>query len=229
MKTCQSPGLEDVTLDTGSDDKKIDERLLIEQAKHDKEAFGELYALYVDKIYSYVYYRTGNNQDAEDLTARVFFRAIQHIGNYKDQGVPFSAWLYRIAHNLLANWYRDQSRRQMVSLDSIAQWQVEDSPELATELLEDQEALLAAIQRLPADRQELLILKYVDRMPNANIGEIMGRSEGAIKSLYHRTLLSLRDDLMETARRKKSNNQQVAGQSNRISNLLRRYRNKIEE
>jgi RNA polymerase sigma-70 factor (ECF subfamily) len=218
-------------LDTGSDDKTIDERLLVERAKHDKEAFGELYALYVDKIYSYVYYRTGNNQDAEDLTARVFFRAIQHIGNYKDQGVPFSAWLYRIAHNLLANWYRDQSRRQMVSLDSIAQWHVEDSPELATELLEDQEALLEAIQRLPTDRQELLILKYVDRMPNADIGEIMGRSEGAIKSLYHRTLLSLRDDLIETARKKKSNSQQNINLENKnnIGSLIRRYRNKIEE
>lgn len=216
-------------MDTGSDEQVIDEKLLVEQAKQDKEAFGELYARYVDKIYSYVYYRTGNNQDAEDLTARVFFRAIQHIGNYQDQGVPFSAWLYRIAHNLLANWYRDQSRRQMVSLDSIAQWQVEDSPELASELLEDQEALLAAIQRLPADRQELLILKYVDRMPNAEIGEIMGRSEGAIKSLYHRTLLSLRDDLIETARRKKSKNQQNANRENNLGSILRRYRDKTEE
>jgi RNA polymerase sigma-70 factor (ECF subfamily) len=215
-----------MTLDTGSEANLTDERLLVEQAKHDNEAFGELYGRYVDKIYSYIYYRTGNNQDAEGLTARVFFRAIQHIGNYKDQGVPFSAWLYRIAHNLLANWYRDQSRRQMVSLDSIAQWQVEDSPELATELLEDQEALLAAIQRLPAERQELLILKYVDRMPNADIGEIMGRSEGAIKSLYHRTLLSLRDDLMETARRKQSENQQNVGlENNNIGSLIRRYHN----
>lgn len=217
-------------MDTGSDEQLIDEQLLVERAKEDKEAFGELYTLYVDKIYSYVYYRTGNNQDAEDLTARVFFRAIKHIGNYQNQGVPFSAWLYRIAHNLLANWYRDQSRRQMVSLDSIAQWHVEDSPELASELLEDQEALLAAIQRLPADRQELLILKYVDRMPNADIGEIMGRSEGAIKSLYHRTLLSLRDDLIETARRKKSSSQQHNGiRENNLGNLIRRYRNKSEE
>jgi RNA polymerase sigma-70 factor (ECF subfamily) len=216
-------------LDTGSDEQLIDEQFLVEQAKLDKEAFGELYARYVDKIYSYVYYRTGNNQDAEDLTARVFFRAIQHIGNYQDQGVPFSAWLYRIAHNLLANWYRDQSRRQMLSLDSIAQWHVEDSPELATELLEDQEGLLAAIQRLPADRQELLILKYVDRMSNSDIGEIMGRSEGAVKSLYHRTLLSLRDDLIVTARRKKSDNRQNAGQESSLGNLIRRYRNKSEE
>ena len=71
-----------------------DERLLIEQAKVDKQAFGKLYELHVDRIYNYIYYRTGNIGDAEDLTARVFFRAIRHIGNYEDRGVPFSAWLY---------------------------------------------------------------------------------------------------------------------------------------
>lgn len=214
---------------TGSNNTEIDEKLLVKQAKEDKEAFGQLYSLYVDKIYSYVYYRTGNNQDAEDLTARVFFRAIQHIENYEDQGVPFSAWLYRIAHNLLANWYRDQSRRQILSLDSIAQWQVEDSPELATELLEDREGLLAAIRRLPSDRQELLILKYVERLSNAEVGDIMGRSEGAIKSLYHRTLISLRDDLMETARRKKSNSRLQSEQESQFQRLFRRKRDTTEE
>lgn len=216
-------------METGNQNTEKEEQLLVQKAKEDKEAFGELYARYVDKIYSYVYYRTGNNQDAEDLTARVFFRAIQHIEGYEDQGVPFSAWLYRIAHNLLANWYRDQSRRQILSLDSIAQWQVEDSPELATELLEDREALLEAIRRLPSDRQELLILKYVEQMSNADIGEVLGRSEGAIKSLYHRTLISLRDDLMETARQKKSDRRQRVDEESQIRRFFRRNRNKTEE
>lgn len=178
----------------------LDESRLIERAKQDREAFGKLYELHIDRIYNYVYYRVGNSHDAEDLTARVFFRAIQHIHNYQDQGVPFSAWLYRIARNMLANWYRDNSKRQMISLDSIGQQQIVDSPEFATELQEDRVALLAAILRLPADRQELLILKYVEHLPNAEIGQIMERSEGAIKSLYHRTMLSLRDDLLETER-----------------------------
>ncbi len=221
--------MKDFALDTGTDIEELDEKQLIQQAKEDKEAFGLLYTRYVDKIYSYVYYRTGNNQDAEDLTARVFFRAIQHIENYEDKGVPFSAWLYRIAHNLLANWYRDQSKRQMLSLDSIAKWHVEDSPELATELIEDREALLEAIRRLPSDRQELLILKYVERLPNADIGDIMGRSEGAIKSLYHRTLLSLRDELMEMARQKKSSNRLNQEQEGRVQRFLRRNRKRMEE
>jgi RNA polymerase sigma-70 factor (ECF subfamily) len=178
----------------------MDESALIARAKSDKEAFGQLYEIYVDKIYNYVYYRTGNVADAEDLTARIFFRAMGHIDKYDDRGIPFSAWLYRIAHNLVANWHRDRSRRKIISLDDIAQWRIEgDSPELSTQLLEDRAMLLAAVRRLPADRQELLILKYVERLSNAEIGDIMGRSEGAIKSLYHRTLLSLREDLHETS------------------------------
>jgi RNA polymerase sigma-70 factor (ECF subfamily) len=183
---------------------EYDESRLIAEAGQDKEAFGKLYQIHVDRIYSYVYYRTGSKVDAEDLTARVFVRAIQHIDRYQDQGAPFSAWLYRIARNLLSNWYRDQSRRKLVSLDSVAQRQVLDSPELVVEIGEDREALLSAIRRLPSDRQELLILKYVERLPNAEIGRILDRSEGAIKSLYFRTLNSLRDDLIDTARQNQS-------------------------
>jgi RNA polymerase sigma-70 factor (ECF subfamily) len=176
-------------------DAEIDEKALIERAKTDKEAFGELYGLYVDRIYKYIYYRTGNTDDAEDLTAKVFMRAMDHISRFEDRGVPFSAWLYRIAHNLVANWHRDNSRRQFISLDNVSQWQLSEAgPEFAAQLGEDREALVGAIRRLPADRQELLILKFVERLPNVEIGEIMGRSEGAIKSLYHRTLLALRED-----------------------------------
>ena len=180
---------------TKNDSKE--ESILIQRAKTDPEAFGQLYERYVDRIYNYVYYRTGNAADAEDLTARIFERAIKHIGNYRDQGVPFSAWLYRIAHNLVANWHRDRSRRKIVSIDDVSQWVVTDhGPEFATQLMQDKEALLEAMGRLPADRQELLIFKFVEQMSNAEIGAIMGRSEGAIKSLYHRTLLSLREDML---------------------------------
>ena len=180
----------------------MDDSDLIERAKNDKEAFGQLYERYVTKIYNYIYYRTGNVADAEDLTARVFIRAMQHIGRYDDRGVPFSAWLYRIAHNLVANWHRDRSRRKIISLDDVSQWQVnEEGPESLAQMLEDREALLATIRRLPADRQELLILKFVERLSNKEIGDIMDRSEGAIKSLYHRTLLSLREEIQSKQER----------------------------
>lgn len=173
-----------------------DESRLIARAKVDKEAFGELYLLYVDRIYNYIYYRTSNIDDAQDLTARTFQRALIHIGNYQDKGIPFSAWLYRIARNLVYNWHRDQGRRQMVALEDIIHWKADgQSPESLIQLIENEDALLNAIKVLPDDRQELLILKFLHRLPNAEIGAIMGRSEGAIKSLYHRTLLVLRDEL----------------------------------
>lgn len=180
----------------------MDEAALIEKAKSDKDAFGQLYERYVEKIYNYVYYRTSNERDAEDLTARVFFRALQHIEKYEDRGFPFSAWLYRIAHNLVANWHRDHSRRQVFSIDNLDHWYVtQDGPESATEQIDDREALLEAIQRLPADRQDLLIFKFVEQLTNAEIGAIMDRSEGAIKSLYYRTLQELRVELAEKPRR----------------------------
>lgn len=177
-------------------DPGVDESALIERAKTDKEAFGLLYEQYVDRIYNYVYYRTGSQADAEDLTARIFVRAMQHISSYEDRGAPFSAWLYRIARNLVANFHRDRSRRTILSLDDIVQWHMSDeAPELAAERTEDRAGLLEAVRRLPEERQELLILKFVDRLTNAEIGAIMGRSEGAIKSLYHRTLASLREEM----------------------------------
>ncbi len=174
-----------------------EEARLIRRAKRDSQAFGELYERYVRKIYTYVYYRTGNEHDAEDLTARVFQRALTHIEGYEDQGLPFSAWLYRIAHNLVANWHRDHSRQQVVGLDEALGREAGDQPHELAEDQEERRFLLRALRVLPEERQQLLILKYAEDLSNAEIGEIMGRTEGAIKSLYHRTLLSLREGLAE--------------------------------
>ena len=172
------------------------ESKLVEQAKRDPEAFAELYRRYVQPIYNYIFHRTGNEEDAEDLTANTFYQALVHIGRYKDRGAPFSAWLYRIAHNLVANWHRDQNRRRMLRLDGLPlRERIRQSPDQMAERRDEEEALMEAVRRLPADRQMLLILKFSEGLSNAQIGEIMGRSEGAIKSLYHRTLVALRADL----------------------------------
>lgn len=177
--------------------KALPDADLVELAKGGRrEAFGELYERYAEKIYSYVYFRTGNHHDAEDLTARVFFRAMAHIESYTERGVPFQAWLYRIAHNLVANWHRDQGRRRIIPLDEfIASNMKSDAPDKQAEESEEREALKRAIRRLPEERQQLLALKFVDGLSNVEIGEVMDRTEGAIKSLYHRTLIALRDDL----------------------------------
>lgn len=176
-------------------DKK-EEEILADALHGDKESFGVLYERYVDRIFNYVFYRTGNVHDAEDLTARVFYRAFNHIQTYTDRGVPFSAWLYRIAHNLVANWHRDRSRHQEIPLSDAPTLQYKGtSPEAAAVNHQEQESLLRIIHHLPPERQQILILKFVENLSNAEIGKIMGRSEGAVKSLYHRILIALRNEL----------------------------------
>jgi len=171
----------------------MDEMSLAQRAGSDSKAFGELYERHVRKIYNYIYYRTGNVHDAEDLTEMVFQRALRHVAKFEDKGVPFTAWLYRIAHNLVANWHRDRSRRPIVPLDQyVAVSEVSKHPESEAMAFEETELLMTIVRQLPPDRQQLLILKFVERMSNAEIGEVMGRSEGAVKSLYHRTLNALR-------------------------------------
>ena len=146
--------------------------------------------------FNYVYYRTGNQHDAEDLTAKVFFRAMRRIPDYEERGLPVSAWLYRIAHNLVANWHRDRGRRPEISLDEgFASIPHSEHPEVTLLHLEEKNNLLRIIQDLPPERQQLIILKFVEHLSNAEIGQIMGRTEGAVKSLYHRTLLSLRVEM----------------------------------
>ncbi len=182
------------------------DQALARRARTDREAFGVLYERYVATIYRYVFYRVGNEEDAEDLTARVFARALKHIHNYNDRGVPFTAWLYRIAHNVVANFHRDNSRRPAIPLDEVETLRepaaqsdhVDADQRIDSE--RDRQRLLRAIRMLPPERQHLIVLKFVEQLQNAEIGQIMNRSEGAIKSLYHRTLLQLREIMDEPER-----------------------------
>jgi RNA polymerase sigma-70 factor (ECF subfamily) len=173
-----------------------EEEVIVSASQGNQEAFTFLYERYVTRIYNYIYYRTGNPAEAEDLTSRVFHRALAHINHYSNRGVPFSAWLYRIAHNLIANWHRDRGRHQEIPLEDAPLLHYKgEAPESALVQNQETEALLRLIRHIPSERQHLLILKFVEHMSNTEIGEIMNRSEGAVKSLYHRTLLALRDDL----------------------------------
>ncbi|RIK54468.1 MAG: hypothetical protein DCC57_06725 [Chloroflexi bacterium] len=169
---------------------------MVERARRDPTAFRALYETYVERVYAYIYHRVGNIQDAEDLTARTFYRALDSLDSYEDRGAPFSAWLFRIAHNLVANHHRDHSRRRFLSLDRL--WfhsQEDDSPLQQLEQEETHAALWSAINRLPEERRNLLIFKFGSQLSNLEIGEMMNKSESAIKSLYFRTLAALRQDL----------------------------------
>ncbi len=164
----------------------------------DAEAFSTLYEQNVTRIYNYIFYRIGSEADAEDLTARVFHRAFGHIEKYQEKGVPFTAWLYRIAHNLTANWYRDTRRRKEVSLEDHTDIpHLAELPEREMEKTQEKELLLNAIRRLPQERQQLILLKFLEDLSNGEIAMIMGKTEGAIKSLYHRSLIALREQVME--------------------------------
>jgi RNA polymerase sigma-70 factor, ECF subfamily len=193
------------TLDVGQERYgTLEENRLVELARTDPEAFGELYRRNADRIYTYVFYRVGSAADAEDLTARTFYQALGGIHRYVDQGVPFVAWLYRIAHNLVANHHRNRARWRETSLDQLemrspaplaAGSSATERPERSVEATERQRALVSAIHRQPEERQRLLILKFTERLSNEEIGRLMGRTESSIKSLYFRTLRALRADL----------------------------------
>lgn len=186
--------------------------VLVEAARHSPVAFGVIYDRYVDAIYTYVRYRVEDEGDVEDLTAQTFQHALAGLPAYQSRGLPFGAWLYRIAHNLVANWHRRQGRHPEVSFEGLEEEKegaaqvafVDLSPapgpgtevgEVEIDALFDRQILLQAMARLGEDRQALLIYKFNQGLSNAEIASILGRSEGAIKSLYHRTLLELRAQL----------------------------------
>jgi RNA polymerase sigma-70 factor (ECF subfamily) len=145
----------------------------------------------VDRIYSYHYYRTGSHAEAEDLTARTFYQALSHLAEFEDRGLPFAAWLFTIAHNLVANYHRDRTRHPMTTLET-AHSRAAPTPFGATE---DAQLVREAVAGLPAERQHLILLKYAEGMTNAQIGQILNKTEGAVKSLLRRTLAALKRDL----------------------------------
>lgn len=168
------------------------EDVLVERAKRDRQAFSDLYQQYASRIYNYIYQRTGSTVEAEELTATVFLRALSHLDSYQPRGQSFGTWLFTIAHNLLVNWYRDRERQGAPLLREVS-----GSEDVAAALATAEEVALMqrAVAGLPEERQQLIFLKYVDGLSNAEIGRVMGRSEGAIKSLLHRTLRALRKEI----------------------------------
>src|SRR4030042_555722 len=177
----------------GSEMTLYEDGALVAQAKEKREAFDALYLKYLKKVYTYIYYRVGNIEDAEDITESVFLHALIHLDRYQDRGIPFSAWLLRIAHNLVANWHRNAGRRRGVVLDAADS--IQDSsptPEEAAESRDDIRELREAMRGLSAERQQALILRFAEGMKHREIGEVRGKSAGAVKGLVHRSLAGLR-------------------------------------
>jgi RNA polymerase sigma-70 factor (ECF subfamily) len=171
---------------------QADVRSLVERAQGgDREALEELYLIHFDRIYSYLHLSVGNRHDAEDLTTQTFLKMLEAIGRFRWQSVPFSAWLFRIAHNLSIDHFRARRRVQ-------TEGEVPEVPGMEESSAEDQAmdslgqaGMLALIERLSAEQRQVLTLKFLFGFANADVAGILGKTEGAVKSLQHRALASL--------------------------------------
>ena len=176
------------------------EAALIEKAKTDREVFGQLYEIHYDQILNYIVRRTADIQVSQDISSDVFLKALHGIHNYRCNGTPFSAWLYRVASNEIANYYRNKKRQKNAESELI-KWNVTEtsSPEIEViqaeeEVRRSREYLLLhkQISTLPLKYQEVITLRYFEKKQINEIGEILGKKEGTVKSLLHRGLEKLR-------------------------------------
>jgi RNA polymerase sigma-70 factor (ECF subfamily) len=173
-----------------------DEKNLVHQAQQgDKEAFAELYESHFNRIYRYVVVKIGNRTEAEDMTQQVFIRAYESIGSYKWQGIPFSAWLFRIAHNQIVDFIRKESKKPTVQLDESLPIVGESDPQGEVELKLNIEQVVIAARQLTKAQREVISLRFAGGMSIFEVASIMGKSEGAIKALQHSAILALRKTL----------------------------------
>lgn len=174
--------------------KNIDALVTRAQAG-DATAYGELYDALVAPIYRYTYYRVSTREDAEDLTEIAFLRGWENLKKYKKQaGNPFSAWLFRIAHNLVVDYYRTKPRNDTTELDETWATDTRDaSPALLAEMHFDQLSLRRAIHLLPEAYQQIVVLKFINEFDNTEIAKIIGKSAGAVRILQFRALARLKE------------------------------------
>jgi RNA polymerase sigma-70 factor (ECF subfamily) len=170
-------------------------RLVARAQAGDRRAIEELYRIHFDRIYGYLQLSVGNPHDAEDLTNQTFIRMLQSLDRFAWRSVPFSAWLFRIAHNLAIDHFRAARR-----------WQPEEQPPEPPGLREPsaedaafdalgREAMLELVESLSPDQKQVLMLRFAFDFSNGEIAAILGKTEGAIKSLQHRALASLQRQL----------------------------------
>lgn len=173
--------------------RKIDRGRLIERAKaYDEEALSELYHLYANTIFRYIYYRVGERNVAEDLVSDVFVRVLQDLPSYRDTGAPFEAWLYRIAHARVIDYYRRQKVRQTAPLsEGVYAGELAD-PDYLAGRRDDARRLWQKLTQLTDEQQQVLSLRFIAGYSGEQVAKALGKTEGAVKALQHRALASLR-------------------------------------
>jgi RNA polymerase sigma-70 factor, ECF subfamily len=171
-------------------------RELVARAQQgDRGALEELYLLHFDRIYSYLHVSVGNRHDAEDLTTQTFVKMLESINRFRWQSAPFSAWLFRIAHNLAMDHFRASRRWQPEEEVPEPPGEEEMSAEQAAMQEIGRQSMVDLIERLSHEQQQVLTLKFVFNFSNGDVATILGKTEGAIKSLQHRALASLQKQL----------------------------------
>lgn len=175
---------------------------LVERAQAgEAEAFGRLYDHYSDTVYRYIYYRVGGKATAEDLTSETFLRALRRIGTFTWQGRDFGAWLVTIARNLVADHFKSSRfRLEVVTGEMLDANEVERSPEDSVLESLANAALLQAVRKLNPQQQECVTLRFLQGLSVAETARIMGKNEGAIKTLQYRAVRTLARLLPEDAR-----------------------------
>ena len=173
-------------------------RKLVERAQRgERAAIEELYLIHFDRIYSYLHVSVGNRHDAEDLTTQTFLKMLESIGRFRWQSAPFSAWLFRIAHNLAMDHFRARRRWQPEEEVPEPAGSEEPSAELQAMQSIGRQSMLELIQDLSPEQQQVLTLKFVFNFANADVATILEKTEGAIKSLQHRALASLQKQIAQ--------------------------------
>jgi len=178
-------------------DPLLQDDLLLERAQQfDPKALAEIFDAYSERIYGYIYRRTGSPSLSEDMTGEVFLRLLEAIKTKHGPRTNLLAWLYRVAHNLIVDHYRRQSKSKTQSLED---WLVSIPDNMSDKVDKEMttEQLRLAIGRLTLDQQQVVVLKFVEGLSNAQVGIILGKPEGAIKSLQHRALAALRRQIEE--------------------------------
>jgi RNA polymerase sigma-70 factor (ECF subfamily) len=157
----------------------------------DEVALASLYSTYYPKIYNYAFLQLGDIHAAEDLASEVMLKVLESIKKYQFKGTPFSAWVFRIARNRLIDLHRRRKRHGEVNLtEPLAAMQI--GPQTLAERALDRGQLQLALRYLTDEQRQVIVLKFIEGFDNASVARVLGRSEGAIKSLQHRALNSLR-------------------------------------
>src|ERR671939_1951231 len=171
-------------------------RRLVDRAQQgDRDALEDLYLIHFDRIYSSLQMSVGNRHDAEDLTTQTFLKMLESIKRFRWQSAPFSAWLFRIAHNLAMDHFRATRRWQPE--EDVPEPPGESEPSAEAEAFQSigRQSMLELIEGLSQEQKQVLTLKFVFNLPNGEVATILGKTEGAIKSLQHRALVSLQKQI----------------------------------